>query len=471
MQKLCPDRYKFADKYVVLFQTVHSQLFEIYEHIVRNSEWCKVPALLADEVEEGPDPVRVDAVSPDQGHDVVQNAKKALPVKARPALPDRTALPAALPETTAADGAFGAPRPATAVFGKMPSQKRRSEEIEAERKAKPLPYRRFPSSDPPSSVNEERAAAPVKKKMPPPPPPPPYPFPSMPHAAARASSLPDPAPAPPPPREAFELQPPFVAGPKEPSHPPPAHLRGPPARKPAEPSDAPPPKRTNRWTRDQTPRLGVTSEKGMTSEKGITSEKKNKLTDPNDVSVMPLPPQAEIDRHENYVKYVKTMVQRWLNLQGEEYYKKNPKYERSAVTNFLFMTLLASFLEVANASGMAAFKYMHGHKEFYYEHRLWQKMEALTMKKWIAHNRSGWIWKYMSTRLGIRNFAPEDPADIENWKNWLTQDQVIQLMTWLFDECWRDNPDRSNHYETTMQFGIIMMRTTTCSNILKKSSG
>ena len=189
----------------------------------------------------------------------------------------------------------------------------------------------------------------------------------------------------------------------------------------------------------------------MTSEKGITSEKKNKFTDPNDVSVMPLPPQAEITRHENYVKYVKVMVQNWLNLQGEEYYKKNPKYERSALTNFLFMTLLASFLEVANASGMAAFKYMHGHKEGYYEFKGWQKMEALTMKKWIAHNRSGWIWNYMSTSLGVRNFTPEDPADIENWKNWLTQDQVIQLMTWLFDECWRDNPDRWNHYETKMQ--------------------
>ena len=413
MEKLCPDRYKQKDKYLIILDRVTEHLFEAYQHIVRGSEWCNLRPSLADEFEESSEPSsapKVDPVSVER-HGVspavkagVQVAKVLpLPLKARPKLP-----------------------PA--------SEKRlRQEDVDN-------------ASSPPSSTP---SPPPPPKKLPPPPPypgsaggpkAPPWvpPFPSVPAFAAKASSVPNPQPPPPPapvlarPKEPSLPPPPsrvFSNRPKEPSHPPPSRRVD---DMPREPSYPPPGHayRTNRWNRgdQQTPR------------KGMASEKEDPKT--NDASIMPLPDKEDIEQHEKYVKYVKTVVQKWLMETEDDLKKRNPKYQRTALTNFLFMTLVSSFLEVAKDAAMMAYKNLRGHRNYYFQDSKWQSIEAMTMKTWVAHGRTGHIWKFMNETLSVQNFTPEDPGDIEKWKNWLSKEQVRKTMEWLFNECWRDRPDK-----------------------------
>ncbi len=254
----------------------------------------------------------------------------------------------------------------------------------------------------------------------------------MPTFAARASSVPNPQP--PPPASVLSHPPPpppsrvFSTRPKEPSHPPHSHR----VDGPREPSYPPPGhvNRTNRWNRgdQQTPR------------KGMASGNKDPKT--NDASIMPLPEKEDIEQHEKYVKYVKTVAQNWLMETEEELKERNPKYQRTAPTNFLFMTLISSFLEVAKDAAKTAYKNLNGYRDYYFEDAKWKSIEATTMKTFIAHGRTGHIWKSMTESLFVKNFCPEDPGDIEKWKDWLSEEQVIKTMEWLFEECWKDWTDR-----------------------------
>ena len=72
--------------------------------------------------------------------------------------------------------------------------------------------------------------------------------------------------------------------------------------------------------------------------------------------------------------------------------------------------------------------------------------------RWICRNgRTAWIWEYMTSNLDVQNFCPDDPADMDKWQDWLTQEQVIGTMQWLFDNCWRAWPNRMDNFESKMQ--------------------
>lgn len=74
----------------------------------------------------------------------------------------------------------------------------------------------------------------------------------------------------------------------------------------------------------------------------------------------------------------------------------------------------------------------------------------LNLKKWSAHGRTGWVWGYM-TAQGVKNFCPDDPTDMEKWQDWLTQEQVINTMQWLIDNCWKGEANRYEEFENRMQ--------------------
>ncbi len=141
---------------------------------------------------------------------------------------------------------------------------------------------------------------------------------------------------------------------------------------------------------------------------------------------------------------MKTVVQNWLTESEEELKQRNPRYQRTALTNFLFMTLISSFLEVAKDAAKAAYKNLNGYRGYYFEDAAWKRIEATTMKTWIAHGRTGHIWKFMTESLFVTNFNPDDPGDIQKWKDWLSKDQVIKTMEWLFKECWKDRNDKTD---------------------------
>ena len=121
-------------------------------------------------------------------------------------------------------------------------------------------------------------------------------------------------------------------------------------------------------------------------------------------------------------------------------------------TNFLLMTLCSSFLDVVREAGRTIYKELHGNRRDYHEDSFWITIDSLNMQKWSAHGRTAWIWEYMTSNSDVQNFCPDDdPADVDKWQDWLTQEQVIGTMQWLFDNCWRAWPNRMDNFESKMQ--------------------
>ena len=189
-----------------------------------------------------------------------------------------------------------------------------------------------------------------------------------------------------------------------------------------------------------------TSVKAETPDEGMASSPKPE----EDISRFPLPAQEEIINHETAVQYVKTVVHNYLFGSVKDLQTKNPMYQRNALTNFLLMTLCSSFLDVVREAGRKMYVELEGHRSDYYNDKNWIQMDELNLKRWSAHGRTGWVWQDM-TSLGVENFCPDDPADMEKWQDWLTQEQVVNTMQWLFDNCWRARANRWNEFENRMQ--------------------
>eukprot|EP00434_Breviolum_minutum_P010337 symbB.v1.2.009121.t1/scaffold572.1/size185581/10 len=285
-----------------------------------------------------------------------------------------------------------------------------------------------------------------------------------------------------------------ASGPQPPPFPPPGWRAGAGAPSSLEPQEPPP--RTNRWNKMVSkpstnkilskPTFGNTEDQGIQDDEDMASVKAGNAEDQGiqddedmasvkaetsakaeipvkeeddgmasnpqheEISRFPMPAQEEIIKHDDAVNYVKTIVREFLYGSVEDAQEKNPAYKRNALTNFLLMTLVSSFLDTVREAGRQMYLQLEGYRNDYYADKTWRQMDELNLKKWSAHGRSGWVWEYMES-LGVENFTPHDPTDMGQWQDWLTQEQLIRTMEWLFESCWRSWANRWIEKENRMQ--------------------
>ena len=479
MSNICQRKGNFPppriSEYEAIFERVNRGLFEIYTYcLAEGIPWCKIRPGLWDASEED---IKVYLANKEKGM-----ASKPLPVvlpiqsKAMPPMkapPSKKDVPQKRPLPSLVD----------LELSEIASGPPSSDERAPARKALPPPPVMEIVSGPPSS--DQRP--PAKKVLPPPRVKPAPPIPKDP----RVSSTPY------RPEPSFPKQDASKAsgGPKAPPFPPPGWRAGAGAPTSLEPKEPPP--RTNRWnkivskpstnkiltkptfgnTEDQDEDMAsvkaiqededmasvkaIQDDEDMASVKAETSAKAEipvkeeddgMASNPQheDISRFPMPAEEEIIKHDDAVNYVKNIVREFLYGSVEDAQEKNPAYKRNALTNFLLMTLVSSFLDTVREAGRQMYLQLEGNRNDYYDDKTWRQIDELTLRKWSAHGRSGWVWEYMES-IGVENFSPDDPTDMGQWQDWLTQEQLISTMEWLFESCWRAWPKRWIEKESRMQ--------------------
>ena len=102
------------------------------------------------------------------------------------------------------------------------------------------------------------------------------------------------------------------------------------------------------------------------------------------------------------------------------------------------MVAISSFLEVAKDAALDVYKKLYGHLDDWHCHHMYERIDDLTMNNFCKHGKQGMVWAFLES-IGVKNFEPEEPADIDGWKTWLSASQLFKLMEWCFDTFWRDH--------------------------------
>ena len=157
---------------------------------------------------------------------------------------------------------------------------------------------------------------------------------------------------------------------------------------------------------------------------------------PPKVSEVPKVLAEEQIEYENYKKYVKGIVEKWLTGREEVNRVNNPKFKLNGLTNFLRMFAISSFLEVAKDAAKGIYEKLYGDKPGWFEDELYRRMSSLSMRQFWQHGKLMIVWTFLKS-VGVKNFEPEELGDIEGWKNWLSAKQLFQLMEWCFANLWR----------------------------------
>ncbi len=97
------------------------------------------------------------------------------------------------------------------------------------------------------------------------------------------------------------------------------------------------------------------------------------------------------------------------------------------------MVAMSSFLEVAKSSAKEIYQKMYGHMAEWNSDPDYVAIRDYGMKKFCQHGRQAKVWAFLES-IGVSNFDPEEPADIDGWRNWLAASQLFELMEWLFDQ-------------------------------------
>lgn len=146
--------------------------------------------------------------------------------------------------------------------------------------------------------------------------------------------------------------------------------------------------------------------------------------------------QEDIANYDTYQKHVQCIVKQWL--MGKEHCQaQNPNYQQNSLTSFLLMVCISSFLEVAKDAAKQTYQKWKGQEPFWWEHDKYKATEELEMKKFCKHKRQGAVWNFL-TSIGVTNFEPNQPGDIDGWQNWLSRKQLIEVMEFCFATFWKD---------------------------------
>ena len=484
MSTIHPHRYKEPGPYVEIFERVISDLWKIYQHVLNGSEWCLVlPGLFEkrDKVPAKAMPVRPGAhgdgqggssllpdagqggssLLPDAGQSgslFLADAGQKRPVEnygwaSRPPSSDEDSseispkIQKVLPPPIGAKQSGGKALP---IGGKqMPVRDAWADVVDSSVPAATLPGRTSTAPVPPPAKRwnaVEGSAEFGDIAMP------------KDHPVAKTNWGPK-----------QPSNPPKWWGPRSPSYPPPKAA----SSVPAEPK--------NRWSR-RLPFLVLPDQRATMEEQSepVASRTRSRENVPpppppppppmNDAaarassSTDPTPDEAASDpptppklsqvpkvlledqiEYEKYKQYVKGIVEKWLTGKEERLRaKNNPKFKQNGLTNFLLMVAISSFLEVAKDAALDVYKKLYGHLDDWHCHHMYERIDGLTMNNFCKHGKQGMVWAFLES-IGVKNFEPEEPADIDGWKTWLSASQLFKLMEWCFDTFWRDHVVLKEH--------------------------
>ena len=511
MAKIHPHRYREPGPYVEIFERVIEDLWKICEHVLKESEWCLVLPGLFDQRDKFLVPVKAMPARPGQGGSLFlsgagrgQGGSSFLSGAGRGQ--GGSLFP---PGADAGQGGSLFPPGADAGQGGSSFQQK-----EPQKRAAPDYASGPPSSSssekiqkvlPPPPPKGKEPSVPIGGKIPPigakMPPRDPWadvvddssvhhpevPV-AMPHRTCTAPLLPPPAKR----WNAVERSAEFggdVAPPKELSHPVAKTNWGPkpPSYPPPKAASSVPAQPKNRWNRSRSrlpfllseqqratmaeqqqpvasrtrsrenvpppkaPTVNDAAARASSSTDPTPDEAASDPPTPPKVSEVPKVLEEEQIEYNNYKQYVKGIVEKWLT--GKEQQtraNKNPNFKQNGLTNFLLMFAISSFLEVAKDAALEVYRKLYGDKEDWFRHDWYVQIRSLTMTKFCKHGKQGMVWRYLES-IGVKNFEPEEPADIEGWKNWLSASQLFQLMEWCFENFWRDEIDYKNKMHRKMQ--------------------
>ena len=166
---------------------------------------------------------------------------------------------------------------------------------------------------------------------------------------------------------------------------------------------------------------------------------------PPKLSQVPKVLEEDQIEYNKYKEYVKGIVEKWLTGKEEQLRaKNNPKFKQNGLTNFLLMVAISSFLEVAKDAALDVYKKLYGHQDDWFRHHLYERIRGLTMTQFCKHGKQGMVWTFLES-IGVKNFEPEEPGNIEGWKTWMSASQLFQLMEWCFNNFWRDHVSCKDH--------------------------
>ena len=166
---------------------------------------------------------------------------------------------------------------------------------------------------------------------------------------------------------------------------------------------------------------------------------------PPKLSQVPKVLEEDQIEYNKYKEYVKGIVEKWLTGKEEQLrVKKNPQFKQNGLTNFLLMVAISSFLEVAKDAALDVYKKLYGHQDDWHCHHMYERIHGLTMNNFCRHGKQGMVWTFLES-IGVKNFEPEEPGNIEGWKTWMSASQLFKLMAWCFDNFWRDHVTCKDH--------------------------
>ena len=274
---------------------------------------------------------------------------------------------------------------------------------------------------------------------------------------------------------------PFTSAPKPPSHPPPSNPPAdpltwgphPPSYPPpdhhceeAAASSAPEPPR-NRWNRrpnpsrvpvpflfveenklakastllpqdvdqENAPPAGAMNDDVPESPETTPGQAASSPPTPLPVSRVPSARAEEVAEYNAYQKHVQNIVKQWLS--GKQSQNSNPKYEQNALTSFLLMVLISSFLETAQDAVKQTYAKLHGRNLGWWEDEQHKEIDRLGTRKFCQHMRQGQVWRFLKS-VDVVNFTPDELGDIKGWKNWLSREQLISAMEFCFATFWKN---------------------------------
>ena len=156
---------------------------------------------------------------------------------------------------------------------------------------------------------------------------------------------------------------------------------------------------------------------------------------PVPVSRVPSARAEDVAEYDAYQKHVQNIVKQWLAAKQSQH--SNPKYEQNALTSFLLMVLISSFLETAQDAVKQTYEKLHGSYLGWWEHPDYKEIDQLGTRKFCQHMRQGQVWRFLKS-VYVVNFEPDNPGDIKGWKNWLSREQLILAMEFCFGTFWKN---------------------------------
>jgi len=116
---------------------------------------------------------------------------------------------------------------------------------------------------------------------------------------------------------------------------------------------------------------------------------------PTPLPVSRVPPvrAEDVADYDAYQKHVQCIVNQWLV--GKQNQQRNPRYEQNALTSFLLMVCISSFLETAQDAVKRTYEKLNEKQPFWWTHKDYLAIDQLQTRKFCKHKRQGAVWRFL----------------------------------------------------------------------------